>query len=929
MRYLQRFAILLFMISLGFYSNAQEKKKLTFDDILKWNRITEKEISSDGNLVAYKQEPWKGNSVLKVVRKDGSGLLTLTGGTDIQITDDSEFVIARVEPHTDTIRQLKLKGTKNEDLPMAQLLVFNAETGNKTMVDNLKSFKVPEKWSGWIAYQTKTEVEKDTTKEAEKPKMESKKNGFALTVNNLYGDSEEFPFVTEYVFAKEEKVLVFASTGDGEDFKAGVYHYDLSDGNVTPVMTGRAKYKQLSYNDDGSLLAFVSDSTSTKEEKDFSLYLWKGEGQAHEIVHGNNKAMPENWTVSENGKIHFSGSEERMFFGTAPIPPEKDTTKLEEEIPKLDVWHWNEPVLHSVQLNNRKENLEKSYMAVYHLEKDKMVQLETEKYTGISLINEGDADKVLAWSYLPYGVRRMWEGYPYHQDFYLVDIQTGEAKMFKKDCRAWPSASPEGNYIYWYNAKDTSWVTYDVESGKEYIVTTPGTVQSANELHDTPNLAYSYGTAGWLENDEALLVYDRYDLWKVDPENREKPVNLTLNGRKTNTEYRLVDYRTDDEKKKGLDASETFHFHGHNVVTRADGYYEKKLKKAGAPEKLISGKFKLREPLKAEEDETYLYTKETFKKFPDLLITENFQKSRKISNANPQQEEFKWGTTELYSWISADGKKLEGLLVKPEDFDPNKKYPLIVNFYEKSSQGLYNHRVPELDRSTVGYHYYTSNDYIIFNPDVYYSTGYPGEDAFNCVMTGITQLISEGFIDKDHIAAQGHSWGGYQVAYLATQTDLFAAIESGAPVSNMFSAYGGIRGWSGRNRSFQYENTQSRIGESIWEAPLRYLENSPIFWADKIKTPLLIMHNEKDGAVPFSQGVEFFIALRRLRKPAWLLNYNEADHWPTKIRDKHDFQIRMAQFFDHYLKEKPMPEWMKEGIPAVEKGTNMGYELLE
>jgi len=929
MRNFQTLAILLFMITLSLTSAAQEKKKLSFDDILKWNRITEKDISADGSVVAYKLEPWKGTPVLKVVRKDGSELLTKTGGTDISITNESKFVIARVAPHEDTIRQLKLKGTKKEDLPMDRLLVFNAESGNKTMVENLKSFKVPEKWSGWIAYQTKTEVEKDTTKETEKQKKESKKNGFALTVQKLSGDLEEFPFVTEYVFAKEEQLLAFTSTGDDEGFEPGVYHYDLSGGNVTPVMTGKAKYKQLTLRNDGSMLAFVSDSTTTDEDRDFSLYLWKGEGQASEIVHGNNKGMPENWTVSENGEIRFSKSEERIFFGTTPMRPEKDTTKLEEEIPKLDVWHWNEPVLHSVQLNNRKENLKKSYMAVYHLNKDKMVQLETKDFTGISLIDEGDADKVLAWSYLPYGVRRMWEGYPYHHDFYLVDMQTGKAKMFKKDCRAWPDVSPGGNYIFWYNAKDTIWITYNIETGREYTVTNPETVQSARELHDTPNLPYTYGSPGWLEDDEALLVYDRYDLWKVDPENREKPVNLTQNGRKTNTEYRLVDYRSDEEKKKGLDASETFHFHGHNVVTRADGYYEKKLKKAGAPEKLISGKFKLREPLKAEEDQTYLYTKETFQQFPDLLITKSFRKSRQITHANPQQEEFKWGTTELYSWFSADGKKLEGLLVKPEDFDPNKKYPLIVNFYEKSSQGLYNHRVPELDRSTVGYHLYTSNDYIIFNPDVYYDTGYPGEDAFNCVMTGVTQLISEGFIDKDHIAAQGHSWGGYQVAYLATQTDLFAAIESGAPVSNMFSAYGGIRGWSGRNRSFQYEHTQSRIGESIWEAPLRYLENSPLFWADKIETPLLIMHNEQDGAVPFSQGVEFFIALRRLRKPAWLLNYNEADHWPTKIRDKHDFQIRMAQFFDHYLKEKSMPEWMKEGIPAVEKGTNMGYELLK
>lgn len=927
MKYLQRITIFTFLMGLAFTSLAQEKKALTFDDILKWNRITEKEISNDGSLVAYKLEPWKGDPVLKVVNKEGTELLTETGGTDIRITEDSKFILSRIKPLEDTVRKLKLEGAKEKDLPMDDLLIFNTESNEKEVAENLKTVKVPEKWSGWIAYQVKTQFEKDTTESGEEIKKESKKNGFALHVRELEGDVKEFPYVTEYVFAKEKELLAFVSTGDGENFEAGVYHYDLSDGAAIPVMTGKARYARLKYNDEGSMLAFVSDSTTTGKEKDFSLYLWKGEGQAGEIVHGNNEAMPEDWTVSENGNIRFSESQERMFFGTAPVRPEKDTTKLEEEKPVLDVWHWNEPILHSVQLHNRKENLNKSYMAVYHLDREKMVQLETRDFTGIKLIDEGDADKVLAWSFLPYGVRRMWEGYPYHHDFYLVDMQTGEAGMFKKDCRAWPDVSPDGQYVYWYNAKDTSWVTYHIESGKEYTVTNPETVQSANELHDTPNMAYPYGSPGWLEDDEALLVYDRFDLWKIDPENREDPVNLTQNGRKTNTQYRLMDYRTEEEKKKGLDASETYHFRGHNIVTRADGYYEKKLKKAEALEKLMAGEFKLSKTVKAKDDDTYLYTKETFQQFPDLLITENFRKSKQISKANPQQEEFKWGTAELYSWTSADGRKLEGLLVKPENFDPNKKYPLIVNFYEKSSQGLYNHRIPEAHRSTVDYHYYTSNDYIIFNPDVYYDTGYPGEDAFNCVMPGVTQLISEGFVDRDAIAAQGHSWGGYQVAYLATKTDLFAAIESGAPVSNMFSAYGGIRGWSGRNRSFQYEHTQSRIGESIWDAPLRYLENSPLFWADKIETPLLIMHNEKDGAVPFSQGVEFFIALRRLRKPAWMLNYNEADHWPTKVRDKYDFQIRMAQFFDHYLKDKPMPEWMNQGIPAVEKGFNMGLEL--
>ena len=206
-----------------------------------------------------------------------------------------------------------------------------------------------------------------------------------------------------------------------------------------------------------------------------------------------------------------------------------------------------------------------------------------------------------------------------------------------------------------------------------------------------------------------------------------------------------------------------------------------------------------------------------------------------------------------------------------------------------------------------------------------YVDGYPGESCYNCLMPGVAMLIGKGYIDEKAIGAQGHSWGGYQVAYLATRTDLFAAIESGAPVVNMFSAYGGIRWGSGLARSFQYEHTQSRLGGTPWSTPLRYLENSALFTMDKVQTPVLIMHNDADGHVPWYQGIEYFVAMKRLGKPCWMLNYTGEPHWPTKIANKIDFQKRMFQFFNHYLKKEAMPGWMSDGVPAVEQPYELGY----
>jgi len=935
---MKNISLLIVLVCVFFQGFTQvDKRELTYDDILKWNRITEKMISNDGNFIVYKAEPWKGDPVLKIANKSGKELQSVKGGSNAEITENSNFVVFKIKPSEDLIRELELKKTKKEDLPLNKLAIYDLNKEHLDTISNLISYKIPKKWNDWIVYQTKSILDKNLsdTSDVKDLKKESKENGYLLNIHNLIeGTKTSFPFVTDYIISKEKQIMVFVSSGDDKKFKAGVYYYDLATQTNIEIIKGKGSYKQLSLNKTSNILAFLADTTNDKKSN-FSLYAWNKKEGVRELLNNETGDLPTDFEISENGKIEFSENSKRLFFGIAEIKPEKDTTVLEKEIPQLDIWHWNESVLHSEQLNKKEENLKKSLLAVYHLDKGTFVQLETSNFTGIEIIKKGNEDKLVAWSNLPYSVQTMWEGYPEHKDFYLVDIYTGNSRLIKKDCRATPRISPEGNYLYWYNAMDTTWNTFHLKTEKEYIITSKEKVQCADEINDIPNPAEPYGIAGWIKDDKALLIYDRYDIWIVDPQNNAEIKNITKNGRQNKINYRILDFeninlRKIGEDRIGINESKEIYLKGHNEIDRNDGYYTVSLKEDKSPKRLYGGAFKLNIPLKAANNNVFIYTQETFQMFPNLIITENnFKKSEKISDVNQQQKKFLWGTKELYTWTSLDGKTLEGILIKPANFDPNKKYPMIVNFYEKSSQNLYNHQIPEAHRSTIDYHYYSSNGYLIFNPDVYYKTGYPGEDAFNCVMPGITQLINEGFVDKDHIAAQGHSWGGYQVAYLATRTNLFAAIESGAPVVNMFSAYGGIRLWSGKNRSFQYEHTQSRIGKSIWESPLRYLENSPLFTADKIQTPILIMHNEDDGAVPFSQGIEFFIALRRLGKETWLLNYNEADHWPTKVRDKYDFQVRLAQFFDHYLKEQPMPKWMKVGIPAVNKGNDLSYDLIE
>ncbi|MFO7573630.1 MAG: prolyl oligopeptidase family serine peptidase [Bacteroidales bacterium] len=899
------------------------KQPLGFDDIESWRRITETVISRDGNYIAYKSEPWAGDPILKVYDRKGSEKVSWNCATGVRFTYDSDFLIFTIKPAYETVRELKISRAKREEMPGDTLAIW-AIGGSMEKIPSIRSFRTPSKWGGWLMYQADSKTSQGDRQEKQ-AKRESATNGYTLYIKNLKdGEVKTFPFVTAYDFATEAQFAYFVSSGDDEGFEPGLYTYDFSKGEINTILPGKGKFRQITFDTKGTMLTFIyNGDDSDKLSNNGSLWYGPVNSSSSEIVTREGIDAPEGWIISENGRLSFSDSGERIFFSTAPANRQKDTIRLEEDYPNVDIWHWNEGVLQTQQVINRTRDSRRSYQAVYNVSAGKVVQLATPEIPDISLINSGDDDLALASTNISYQVESMWSSTPGRTDIWFINLNDGTRDHLKTGFRGRMQTSRGGKYLVWFTAADSSWYTIRLSDKKESRITSPSMINTASETNDVPNPPGSYGIAGWVDDDASVLIYDRYDIWRVDPDGQSAPVRITTNGRENSIVYRMIRL---DAEGGALRPNEKIHLSGHNDITRGEGYYTVTISKPGVPSVLLSGDYSLNTPRKAENGNTVVFTRETFLEFADLHVTDTeFRKPVRISDVNAQQKNYNWGTAEVVSWTSLDGIKVEGLLFKPENFDPSKKYPMIVNFYEKSSQGLHSYRNPELHRSTIDYHYYTSNGYLVFNPDVHYRDGYPGESAFNCVMPGVTALIAKGFVDPARIGAQGHSWGGYQVAYMATRTNLFAAIESGAPVVNMFSAYGGIRWQTGLNRAFQYEHQQSRIGASIWETPLRYFENSPLFTMDKVNTPILIMANDQDGHVPWYQGIEYFVALRRLGKPAWMLNYTGEPHWPQKPQNKKDFQIRMAQFFDHFLKGKPMPLWMKEGVPAVDKDFELGY----
>lgn len=911
-----------------------QKKILDHADFDIWKNINNRSISSDGDFIMYDLTKGEKDNLLKIKSSKSQSIFEYDRAQKGRFSYDSKFAFFTITPWKDSITELKRKKVKKNKMPKDSLGIYDIKSKLFTKIGNIKSYKTPLKWSGYVAYQFEANQTKKSTKKKDslQTKKENKKktkkvsaaNGYHLVLRNLATKKQDtFKFVTQYTFAEKGRYFAFTSTGKTKKDNPSVHVFDLKNNKLNEVYQNKkAKYYQLNFSESGKNLAFVVDTDTTKtEQRPNELYHWKANSnKALKLL--DNASSPKGYNVSSDGKISFSKDESKLFFGLSTPKIVKDTTLISDEIVNVEVWSYNEPRLYTVQELQVKNDAKKSYQTVIHLSNKNTIQIADTAYPNARLGSEGNADYALVENPTPYQLQSQWDALRL-KDIAIVNVITGERKkILTKISSSRTGISPNGTFVFGYNNVKKTWFTYKIATSTYKELTSNKVFY--NELHDSPSTPRAYGTAGWTKNDESLILYDRYDVWEFNPETG-KSLKMT-NGRENNKVYRYVQL---DKDEKFLDKKSKWLFSTFNEKTKASGYYQfNPRNKKG--KQLIEGDYKFSRILKAALSDEIIYTRESFTEFPNIRYSDlNFKKTTLISDANPQQKEYNWGTNELVNWTSLDGKKSTGMLVKPENFDPSKKYPMLVNFYERSSDGLHTHRLPSPGRSSINYSFYTSRGYVIFNPDVHYKEGYPGESAFNCVIPGIKSLIEKGFIDKDNIGAQGHSWGGYQVAYLVTKTDIFKAVESGAPVVNMISAYGGIRWWTGLSRQFQYEHTQSRIGGTPWEYPSRYIENSPIFNIDKINTPLLIMHNDADGHVPWYQGIEFFTALRRLGKPSWFLNYNGEPHWPLKMQNRKDFNIRMAQFFDYYLKGAQKPVWMQRGVPAIEKGINQGYELME
>lgn len=921
--------------------NAQknDKKPLKVSDFAAWKVVNNPLISNDGKWTAFEVNPQKGDGKLILQPADSKNADTLSRGYDARFSPESDFIVYKIKQPADSIRSAKKKKLKKEQMPKDSLAILVLKKQKVYGFSNLKSYSLPKENAHWVAFLTemkKTKKSKEKVEEKKVPEPKAKKSsdapddqkGQLVLFQVATGDTVCFQNVTEYFYAPLGHSITFIrQTKDSLD-RSEVLVFDTNLRKTEALFKQAGTAKKIASDQQGLKFGFLF-STDTIKEKVYNLYYGSlASGEPKAVVSDGGQGMPLGWSPAEFSDLSFSDNGQYLFFGTNVKPkPEPKDSLLDDEKPMLDVWTWKDKELQPEQKINLEKEKKRTFKAVYIIEKDRYIQLGDPIVREIRTIQKGNGHVALGIDQSPYKLEASWTGKS-AADYYVVDVETGIKRMTLQN-KTGVSMSPGGNYIVWYNSADSAYYCRSTSpnAGPEINLTSTIPFSFANERWDMPADAASYGIAGWSENDKYVFLYDRYDIWRVDMEGAKVPVNATRNyGRKNFLQLR---YCKLDPEEEFIDTSKPVILHAFDERNKAEGYFSADLRNYPDPRLLMMDDFKFDNLKKAKNGEALIWTRENVSESPNVWTSSlAFEHIHQLSDANPQQKQFVWPGVRLVHWDSFSGKKLEGLLYFPETIDPEKKYPMIVYFYERNADNLNTYTFPAPTRSTVNRTYYTSNDYIIFIPDITYEAGYPGQGAFDAVVSG-TQFVSSmfPFIDRQKIGIQGQSWGGYQTAWLITQTNMFAAAMAGAPVSNMTSAYGGIRWESGLSRMFQYEKDQSRIGGSLWEKPMQFIENSPLFFVPQIKTPLLIMHNDNDGAVPWYQGIELFTAMRRLNKPAWMLTYNneehnlKADSWANRM----DLTIRMKEFFDHFLKGEAEPSWMQNGIPAIRKGKELGY----
>lgn len=893
----KRLIIILLFLAVGI---SYAKKAITFEDIMKFKNLTSPTLTDNGSWLTYRLDMQRGNNNYILQSLETDKKIEIEKGTYSQYSQDTKWFAVKTD--VDVLKQLNSEKYKDEK-PDLELL--NTTSDYRVTIDDVANFKLA-KNGKWLAY-TKDYDKKD------------KQKGKKLILRHLQSETEiPIENVIEYTLDSLGNNIFYSTIVD--EGLNGVYKRGFNEEFIPESkieIDSNIKYSNLNWDETSKKLFYLKGKLTKEEEtKDNSVNFYDFTSKTLSVI--ADTSSRKGYYIPEKNKIKLTDDDKRLWFGYKPLGERygdnKDTveitgdnlynTDLILDDTQLYLWHPKDPDIIPFQQTNWDRTKDDVYYSIYEFSSNKILNLSDSTMTGI--IHDDNPNFTLQLDYEPYKKLRTYSGWYY--DLYLLDIRTGNRLLIEKNIEEQAQLSPNGSFTIYF--KNKMWYVYNNSTKKSIILNENLTTPFYDVLDDHPKEPSSYGIKGWVGNDKKVLIGDQFDIWEFDLSNGSSRLLTKGTGRKNENSINIINT---DYNKKWFESSD-------KVLISVYGTKSKQ-KHIGILDILTGdidirtyGEFLYSYEDKSDDSDKLIITKEGFNTYPDVWLTDTkLSKLERLTKEQHQVDEFLWGTSHLVDFVTEFGDTLQGYYALPDNYKKDKKYPVFVYFYERFSDRKNQFNMPKINHRPP-YSLYLGSEYVMFFPDVKFYDGNPGKSSEVALKAGCDKLVEMGIADPERIVMHGHSWSGYESAWIVTQTDYFAACVSGAPVSNMTSAYSGIRLGSGLARQFQYEKQQSRIGGNIIDSLDSYIRNSPIFFADQMNTPLLVMFGDIDEAVPWQQGIELYLAMRRFDKNCIFLQYEGEPHHPKKIQNQLDYSMRMKQFMDYYVFGGDMPKWMLDGF---------------
>ena len=952
---------------------APSPRALTIEDADNWKSVRQFVLAPNGEWSGHFIMPNEGDGTLIIARTDGSGDHVQTNVQDESVgkeekqeqadsektdknndsdsDDDSdaeakpsnryEFVVgpdsgkiefshnSKFAAYLEAPKDKAAKAAKKSDqLLKKKAVLLNLKTGKKTEFENAQTFS----FSG----ENPTCLVIHKMKPKGRPSGDTGWDGTDLLIHDLQSGSQiNIGNVKSFSFNKQGNLLAMVIDAQGKSGN-GVQLLHVNDSRIELLESDKSKYGSLSWTREGDAIALLKASQDEKYENDRrTLLAFSDVGDANQkkvmLDPVADPGIPDNMTISPNRNPQWSDERSTIFFGIEELKkaeekedskskdkPEGDgSEKKPESKPPVEkeaglvIWHWEDPRLQSMQQKQESRDKKKFDLCVHLVEPSRTVRLANKEINRVSVARP-----------YKFAVGRDNQKYELDgnldgrrlQDVYTIDLSSGKRKLVLEKARHVFDVSPNGVSLLYYKNEEGHFYVYDMAKGTHTNITENAGVSFINTEDDHNVINPPRRPVGWTTEGGHVLLTDGWDIWKVSVDGNEAE-NLTVNGK--TEQIRYTNPHRFDPDVEGIDMSKPVYFSAYGEWTKKAGF-ARLMPGATGVEMLIWDDASFGRLSKLKDHPVYSFSRST-RKVPTSYHVggPELEEPSQLTDLSEQQNQFNWSDgVKLVNYTNEQGVKLQGAIHLPANYIEGKKYPTIVYMYEKLSQTANRFDSPRTGGFSAAI--YTSNGYAVFNPDIIFQINDPGRSSQDCILAGLDAAIESGVVDPERVGLHGHSWGGYQTAFLITQTDRFKAAVTGAPLTNMISMYSSIYWNSGSANQPIFESSQGRFEGGFWDNLDAYARNSPVYYADQVKTPLLLLHNDQDGAVDWNQGIEYFNTLRRLGKPVVMLQYTGENHGLRKPENRKDYSYRMLDFFNHFLKDAKPPVWWSEGIKHLE-----------